>query len=181
MQTVFGINMVALDKTQPKIFNLMDILKAFILHRREVVTRRTVFELKKARERAHILEGLAIALVNIDPIIAMIKASKSPADAKVSLTAQGWSLGDVAEMLERSGNDAARPDWLEPEFGIRDGLYYLTEQQAQAILDLRLNKLTGLEHDKILSEYKELLNFIAELLHILNSPERLMEIIREEL
>jgi DNA gyrase subunit A len=181
MQTVFGINMVALDKTQPKIFNLMDILKAFILHRREVVTRRTVFELKKARERAHILEGLAIALVNIDPIIAMIKASKSPAEAKVSLTAQGWSLGDVAEMLERSGNDAARPDWLEPEFGIRDGLYYLTEQQAQAILDLRLNKLTGLEHDKILSEYKELLDFIAELLHILNSPERLMEIIREEL
>jgi DNA gyrase subunit A len=181
MQTVFGINMVALDKTQPKIFNLMDILKAFILHRREVVTRRTVFELKKARERAHILEGLAIALVNIDPIIAMIKASKSPAEAKVSLTAQGWSLGDVAEMLERAGNDAARPDWLEPEYGIRDGLYYLTEQQAQAILDLRLNKLTGLEHDKILSEYKELLDFIAELLHILNSPQRLMEIIREEL
>jgi DNA gyrase subunit A len=181
MQTVFGINMVALDKTQPKIFNLMDILKAFVLHRREVVTRRTVFELKKARERAHILEGLAIALVNIDPIIAMIKASKSPADAKVSLTAQGWSLGDVAEMLERAGNDAARPDWLEPQYGIRDGLYYLTEQQAQAILDLRLNKLTGLEHDKILAEYKELLDVIAELLHILGSPERLMEVIREEL
>lgn len=181
MQTVFGINMVALDKTQPKIFNLMDILKAFVLHRREVVTRRTVFELKKARERAHILEGLAIALANIDPIIAMIKASKSPADAKVSLTAQGWSLGDVAEMLERAGNDAARPDWLEPQYGIRDGKYYLTEQQAQAILDLRLNKLTGLEHDKILSEYKELLEVIAELLHILGSPERLMEVIREEL
>ena len=181
MQTVFGINMVALDKTQPKIFNLIDILKAFILHRREVVTRRTVFELKKARERAHILEGLAIALVNIDPIIALIKASKSPSDAKVSLTAQGWQLGDVADMLERAGNDAARPDWLLPEFGIRDGLYYLTEQQAQAILDLRLNKLTGLEHEKILSEYKDLLDVIAELLHILGSPERLMEVIREEL
>ncbi|WP_299076858.1 DNA topoisomerase (ATP-hydrolyzing) subunit A [uncultured Paraglaciecola sp.] len=181
MQTVFGINMVALDKTQPKIFNLLDILKAFVLHRREVVTRRTVFELKKARERAHILEGLAIALANIDPIIAMIKASKSPAEAKVTLTAQGWALGDVAEMLERAGNDAARPDWLEPQYGIRDGLYYLTEQQSQAILDLRLNKLTGLEHDKILAEYKELLDVIAELLHILGSPERLMEVIREEL
>ncbi|QHJ10605.1 DNA gyrase subunit A [Paraglaciecola mesophila] len=181
MQTVFGINMVALDKTQPKVFNLLEILQAFILHRREVVTRRTVFELKKARERAHILEGLAIALANIDPIIALIKASKSPSDAKVSLTAQGWQLGDVSEMLERAGNDAARPDWLEPEFGIRDGLYYLTEQQAQAILDLRLNKLTGLEHEKILSEYKELLDLIAELLHILGSPERLMEVIREEL
>jgi DNA gyrase subunit A len=181
LQTVFGINMVALDKTQPKLFKLLDILKAFVLHRREVVTRRTVFELKKARERAHILEGLAIALVNIDPIIAMIKASKSPADAKVSLTAQGWSLGDVAEMLERAGNDAARPDWLEPQYGISDGLYFLTEQQAQAILDLRLNKLTGLEHDKILSEYRELLEVIAELLHILASAERLMEVIREEL
>lgn len=181
MQTVFGINMVALDKTQPKVFNLLEILQAFVLHRREVVTRRTVFELKKARERAHILEGLAIALANIDPIIALIKASKSPSDAKISLTAQGWALGDVSDMLERAGNDAARPDWLEPEFGIRDGLYYLTEQQAQAILDLRLNKLTGLEHEKILSEYKELLDLIAELLHILGSPERLMEVIREEL
>ena len=181
MQTVFGINMVALDKTQPKIFNLMDILKAFILHRREVVTRRTVYELKKARERAHLLEGLAIALVNIDPIIALIKASKSPADAKLALIAQGWALGDVAEMLERAGNNAARPDWLEPQYGIRDNQYYLTEQQAQAILDLRLNKLTGLEHDKILSEYQDLLVIIAELLHILGSPERLMEVIREEL
>ncbi|KXI28933.1 DNA topoisomerase (ATP-hydrolyzing) subunit A [Paraglaciecola hydrolytica] len=181
MQTVFGINMVALDKTQPKIFNLLDILKAFILHRREVVTRRTVYELKKARERAHLLEGLAIALVNIDPIIALIKASKSPAEAKVALTAQGWALGDVAEMLERAGNNAARPDWLEPQYGIRDNQYYLTEQQAQAILDLRLNKLTGLEHDKILSEYQDLLVIIAELLHILGSPERLMEVIREEL
>lgn len=181
MQTVFGINMVALDNGQPKVVNLIQTLQAFILHRREVVTRRTVFELKKARERAHILEGLAIALVNIDPIIALIKASPTPAEAKVALLAQGWTLGDVAEMLERAGNDAARPDWLEPEYGIRDGKYYLTEQQAQAILELRLHRLTGLEHDKILAEYKELLDIIAELMHILGSPERLMEVIREEL
>ena len=181
LQTVFGINMVALDNGQPKVFNLKQTLEAFILHRREVVTRRTVFELRKARERAHILEGLAIALANIDPVIELIKASSSPADAKKALVAQGWQLGDVAEMLQRAGNDAARPDWLAPEFGIRDGQYYLTEQQAQAILDLRLHKLTGLEHEKILDEYKALLELIAELLHILSSPERLMEVIREEL
>ncbi len=181
LQTVFGINMVALDNGQPKVFNLKETLECFILHRREVVTRRTVFELRKARERAHILEGLAIALANIDPVIDLIKASSSPADAKKALVAQGWQLGDVAEMLQRAGNDAARPDWLAPEFGIRDGQYYLTEQQAQAILDLRLHKLTGLEHEKILDEYKALLELIAELLHILGSPERLMEVIREEL
>lgn len=181
LQTVFGINMVALDNGQPKVFNLKETLEAFILHRREVVTRRTVYELKKARDRAHILEGLAIALANIDQIIELIKASQSPSDAKASLTAQGWDLGDVSQMLERAGNDAARPDWLEPEFGIREGKYFLTEQQAQAILDLRLHKLTGLEHEKILAEYKELLDIIAELLHILGSSERLMEVIREEL
>jgi DNA gyrase subunit A len=181
LQTVFGINMVALDNNQPKVFNLKDMLECFILHRREVVTRRTVYELKKARDRAHLLEGLAIALANIDLVIELIKASNSPAEAKLKLTASGWALGDVSQMLERAGNDAARPDWLEPEYGIRDGLYYLTEQQAQAILDLRLHKLTGLEHDKILAEYKELLDVIAELLKILGSSERLMEVIREEL
>jgi len=181
LQTVFGINMVALDKTQPKIFNLKEVLESFVLHRREVVTRRTVYELKKARDRAHILEGLAIALVNIDPIIALIKASNSPSDAKKSLVAAGWQLGDVAQMLERAGNDAARPDWLADEYGIRDGKYFLTEEQAQAILDLRLNKLTGLEHDKILEEYRGLIEIIAELLEILGSSVRLMEIITEEL
>ena len=181
LQTVFGINMVALDKTQPKVFNLKEILELFVLHRREVVTRRTVYELKKARDRAHILEGLAIALVNIDPIIELIKASGSPADAKRSLIALGWDLGDVAQMLERAGNNAARPDWLADEFGIRDGKYYLTEEQAQAILDLRLNKLTGLEHDKILEEYRNLIDVIAELLEILGSSVRLMEIITQEL
>ncbi len=181
LQTVFGINMVALDNNQPKVFNLKDTLECFILHRREVVTRRTVYELKKARDRAHLLEGLAIALANIDVVIELIKASNSPAEAKLKLTASGWALGDVAQMLERAGDDAARPDWLEPEYGIRDGLYYLTEQQAQAILDLRLHKLTGLEHDKILAEYKDLLDVIAELLKILGSSVRLMEVIREEL
>jgi len=181
LQTVFGINMVALDKTQPKVFNLKEVLEAFVLHRREVVTRRTVYELKKARDRAHILEGLAIALVNIDPIIELIKASNSPADAKQALVASGWALGDVAQMLERAGDNAARPDWLADEYGIRDGLYYLTEEQAQAILDLRLNKLTGLEHDKILAEYRDLIDVIAELLEILGSSARLMEVITEEL
>ncbi len=181
LQTVFGINIVALDNGQPKTLNLMQLLQAFVLHRREVVTRRTVYELRKARERAHILEGLAVALANIDPIIELIKASQSPAEAKKGLVAQAWQLGNVEDMLQRAGVDAARPDWLEPEFGIRDGKYYLTEPQAQAILDLRLHKLTGLEHDKILAEYKELLDLIAELLHILGTPERLMEVIREEL
>ena len=181
MQNVFGINMVALVNGQPKTLNLKEILAAFIDHRREVVTRRTVFELRKARERAHILEGLAIALANIDPVIELIKQSASPAEAKQGLISRGWALGAVSEMLERAGDDAARPEWLEPEFGIRDGLYFLTEQQAQAILDLRLHKLTGLEHEKILDEYRELLTEIAALLLILASPVRLMEVIREEL
>ncbi len=181
LQNVFGMNMVALVNGQPKTLNLKEILAAFIDHRREVVTRRTVFELRKARDRAHILEGLAIALANIDAIIELIRNSPSPAEAKAGLIAQAWALGSVAAMLERAGDDAARPEWLEPEYGIREGQYFLTEQQAQAILDLRLHKLTGLEHEKILDEYQELLNQIAELLRILNSPARLMEVIREEL
>lgn len=181
LQVVFGMNIVALDNGQPRLFNLQDMLTAFLNHRREVVTRRTIFELRKARERAHILEGLAIALANIDRIIEMIKSSASPSDAKQSLVSTPWDLGDVADMLERAGTDAARPEWLEPEFGIRDGKYHLTEQQAQAILDLRLHKLTGLEHEKILDEYKALLGEIAELLYILGSAERLMEVIRDEL
>ncbi len=181
MQNVFGINMVALVNNQPKTLNIKEILSAFIDHRREVVTRRTLFELRKARDRAHILEGLAIALANIDPIIELIRRSSSPAEAKEGLLSRAWALGNVAAMLEQAGGDAARPEWLEPHFGIRDGEYYLTEQQAQAILDLRLQKLTGLEHEKILDEYRELLNQIAALLRILNSPTRLMEVIREEL
>ncbi|EDM65692.1 DNA gyrase, subunit A, type II topoisomerase [Moritella sp. PE36] len=181
MQVVFGINMVALIDKQPKIFTLKEMLDAFLRHRREVVTRRTVFELRKARERAHILESLAIALANIDEIIALIKQSATSAEAKQALISRGWQLGDVATMLERAGDDAARPEWLEAEYGIREGSYFLTEIQAQAILDLRLHKLTGLEHEKILSEYKELLDVIAELLYILNTPSRLLEVITEEL
>ncbi|NLS43235.1 DNA topoisomerase (ATP-hydrolyzing) subunit A [BEV proteobacterium] len=181
LQVSFGINMVALHQGQPKIMPLKDILVAFVRHRREVVTRRTIFELRKARERAHILEGLAVALANIDPIIEAIRNAPTPAEARAALIAQSWDLGNVAAMLERAGNDAARPDCLEPEFGIRDGKYHLTEQQAQALLDLRLQKLTGLEHEKLLDEYKELLLQIAELRRILTSPERLMEVIREEL
>ncbi|MCU4674487.1 DNA topoisomerase (ATP-hydrolyzing) subunit A [Catenovulum sp. 2E275] len=181
MQVVFGINMVALDNGQPRLFNLTDTLKAFLNHRREVVTRRTIFELRKARERAHILEGLAIALANIDPVIELIKRSPTPAEAKEGLISTAWDLGDVASMLERAGTDAARPEWLEASYGIRDGQYYLTEQQAQAILELRLHRLTGLEHEKILDEYKALLEEIAEYLHILSSSVRLMEVIRDEL
>lgn len=181
MQAVFGINMVALDQGQPRLLGLKDMLECFVLHRREVVTRRTVYDLRKARDRAHILEGLAIALTNIDEIIELIKTSPSPSEAKNGLVSRGWRLGNVAEMLERAGESAARPEWLEEHFGIRDGHYYLTEQQAQAILDLRLHKLTGLEHEKILAEYRELLDLIAELLHILASPERLMQVICEEL
>ncbi|MDD9173727.1 DNA topoisomerase (ATP-hydrolyzing) subunit A [Aliivibrio finisterrensis] len=181
LQTTFGVNMVALDNGQPKLFNLKEMLKCFVDHRREVVTRRTIFELRKARDRAHILEGLALALANIDEIIELIKNAPTPADAKQGLIDRGWDLGNVADMLERAGTDAARPDWLEPEFGIREGKYFLTEQQAQAILELRLHRLTGLEHEKILDEYKTLLDEIAELMHILASTERLMEVIRDEL
>ncbi|MCF7354918.1 DNA topoisomerase (ATP-hydrolyzing) subunit A [Vibrio sp. CK2-1] len=181
LQTTFGINMVALDNGQPKLFNLKEMLKCFVDHRREVVTRRTIFELRKARDRAHILEALALALANIDEIIELIRNAPTPAEAKAGLVARGWDLGNVAAMLERAGTDAARPDWLEDNYGIRDGQYFLTEQQAQAILELRLHRLTGLEHEKILDEYKALLDEIAELIHILSSTERLMEVIREEL
>lgn len=181
MQVSFGLNMVALTNGQPKLFNIKEMLEAFVLHRREVVTRRTIFELRKARDRAHILEGLSIALANIDPIIKLVKESSNRKEAEEKLIAQGWELGNVAGMLETAGTDAARPEWLEPEYGIRDGLYYLTAEQAKAIVDLQLYKLSGMEHEKILSEYKALLDLIAELLHILASPERLMEVIREEL
>ncbi len=181
LQVSFGINMVALHKGQPKLLNLRDMIEAFVLHRREVVTRRTIYELRKARERAHVLEGLAIALANIDPVIELIRAAATPAEAKEKLLSRSWALGQVASMLEKAGNNAARPEDLAPEYGIRDGYYYLSDAQAQAILELRLHRLTGLEHEKILDEYKQLLDIIAELLHILASPERLMEVIREEL
>jgi len=164
------------------LFSLAEMLEAFITHRREVVTRRTVFELRKARERAHTLEGLAIALANINEIIDLIKASPTPVEAKAQLMERAWSLGNVASMLERAGVDAARPEWVEEGFGVlSSGEYRLTEVQAQAILELRLHRLTGLEHEKILDEYQNLLTVIEELLYILNNAERLMEVIREEL
>ncbi len=181
LQSVFGINMVALVDGQPKILNLKEILEAFVRHRREVVTRRTVYLLRKARERGHLLEGLAIALANIDPVIELIKASPSSAEAKEKLIARSWRPGDVTGMLERAGDDACRPDELDPQFGLRDGLYYLSPAQAQAILELRLHRLTGLEHEKLLNEYEEKLREIAEYLEILSDADRLIAVIREEL
>ena len=181
METVFGINIVALVNGEPKVLNLREVLDAFLLHRREVVTRRSIYELRKARERGHILEGLAVALSNIDPIIALIKASPSGAEAKERLMAQGREPGTVMAMLERAGADACRPEGLDPALGLRDGKYYLSEAQAQAILDLRLQKLTALESEKILDEYRQILDTIADLLDILRNPDRLMQVIREEL
>ncbi len=181
MQCVFGINVVALIDGQPKVLNLKDMLEAFILHRREVVTRRTVFELRKARERGHILEGQAVALSNIDPVIALIKASPTPAEAKLALIATPWESSAVETMVERAGADACRPDDLDPQYGLRDGKYFLSPEQAQAILELRLHRLTGLEHEKLLAEYQEILTQIGELIRILTSATRLMEVIREEL
>ncbi|RLQ22690.1 DNA gyrase subunit A [Seongchinamella sediminis] len=181
LQAVFGINMVALVDGQPKILNLKEILEAFIRHRREVVTRRTVYLLRKARERGHILEGLAIALANIDPVIELIKASPSSAEAKEKLIARAWEPGDVTGMLERAGEDACRPDHLEPQYGLREGVYHLSPAQAQAILELRLHRLTGLEHEKLINEYEEKLREISEFLEILSDPERLKAVIREEL
>ncbi|KRT55959.1 DNA gyrase subunit A [endosymbiont of Ridgeia piscesae] len=181
MQNVFGINMVALVDGQPRLLNLKQMLEYFIRHRREVVTRRTLFELRKARDRAHVLEGLAVALANIDEVIALIKAASSPAEAKLALLARHWQSGTVEAMLQRAGADSTRPEGLALEFGLSKQGYRLTEIQAQAILDLRLHRLTGLEQDKIIKEYEELLEKIANLLDILSSSFRLMEVIRDEL
>lgn len=181
LQTVFGINMVALDHGRPKCMNLKDILQAFIDHRREIVTRRTIYNLRKARERAHILEGLAVALANIDEMIELIKTSPTPAEAKKGLLGRNWDAGMLLALLDRADANRSRPEDLPLEFGLVDGQYRLSEVQAQAILDLRLHRLTGLEQDKIINEYKQLLEQIDEYLHILASDERLMEVIREEL
>jgi len=181
MQNVFGINMVALVNGQPRLLNIKQILEAFILHRREVVTRRTIFDLRKARDRAHLLEGLAVALSNIDEIIEMIKQSSSPAVAKAALLDKAWSPGVVTEMLQRAGASSSRPEGIGEEFGLVGDQYHLTEKQAQAILDLRLHKLTGLEQDKIIAEYREILEKIEDLLDILNRDERLKQEIRREL
>lgn len=181
LENVFGINMVALLDGQPKLLNLKQMLEAFIRHRREVVTRRTIFDLRKARERGHILEGLAVALANIDEVIALIKAAPSSAEAKEAMMARTWQGGIVTEMLARADATLSRPDGLAPEFGMVDGGYRLSAAQAQAILDLRLHRLTGLEQEKIKAEYKEILDRIIDLLDILANPGRLMQVIRDEL
>jgi DNA gyrase subunit A len=181
METVFGINMVALLDGQPKLMSLREMLDAFLRHRREVVTRRTIFELRRARERAHILEGLAVALANIDEVIALIKASPTPAEARAAMLARGWAPGAVAQMLERSGAASTRPDGLAAEFGLAGEIYRLSELQAQAILDMRLNRLTGLEQGKIVEEFQGLLAEIGELSDILSLPARLTEVVRAEI
>jgi DNA gyrase subunit A len=181
MQSVFGINMVALHNGQPKLMNLKEILEAFLAHRREVVTRRTIFDLRKARDRAHVLEGQTVALANIDAVIALIKASPSPVEAKAGLMARAWEPGAVTGMLERAGDTDTRPDGYVEGSGLVEGKYRLSAIQAQAILDLRLHRLTGLEQDKIIKEYKEILDKIKELSDILADPDLLLRVIKGEL
>ena len=181
LQDTFGMNMVALVDGQPRLLNLRQMLDCFLFHRREVITRRTVFELRKARERAHIQEGLAVALDNVDEIIALIKASPTPADARRSLMGKLWMSPTVAEMLQRATLDATRPEGLGLEYGLSRNGYLLSEAQAQAILELRLQRLTGLERDKIVADFAELLEKIADLMDILERPERITDIIREDL
>jgi DNA gyrase subunit A len=181
METVFGINMVALQDGQPRLLSLKEILEAFIRHRREVVTRRTIHDLKKARERAHVLEGLAVALANIDAIIAVIKAAPAPPAAREALQARAWPAGIVPELLERAGSVSTRPSGLAADLGLTAAGYFLSEAQAQAILDMRLNRLTGLEQEKIVAEYRELLTRIGDYSDILARPERLTQVVRAEL
>ena len=183
LQDTFGMNMVALVDGRPKVLNLHEMLDCFLQHRREVVTRRTIYELRKARERGHVLEGLAVALSNVDEIIALIKAAPTPADAKQGLMSRVWRSGLVEEMLTRAeaDSDSYRPDGLADEFGLKADGYHLSEAQAQAILELRLQRLTGLEQDKIVSEYKEIMELITDLLDILAKPARVTTIIGEEL
>ncbi|HEX4780184.1 MAG TPA: DNA gyrase subunit A, partial [Usitatibacter sp.] len=190
LQDTFGINMVALVDGQPKLLNLKEMLSCFLSHRREVLTRRTVYELRKARERGHVLEGLAVALANIDEFIAIIKAAPTPPIAKQELMARPWDSSLVREMLARAetenasagGREAYRPDGLNPSFGMQsDGLYRLSDTQAQEILQMRLQRLTGLEQDKIIGEYREVMAQIADLLDILARPERITAIIVDEL
>lgn len=181
MQSVFGINMVALVDGQPRLLNLRELLDAFIRHRREVVSRRTMYLLRKARERGHVLEGLAVALANIDAVIELIKTSPSAAEAKEKLLARSWKSDAVLSMLGEVGSDACRPEGLDEKYGLKGDEYFLSPEQAQAILDLRLHRLTGLEHEKLINDYKELLTQIADYLDILNNKERLLTVVREEL
>ena len=181
LQSVFGINMVALVDGQPRILNLKQMIDAFVQHRREVVTRRTVHLLRKTRERGHVLEGLTVALASIDPIIALIKSSANAAEARENLLARPWEPGEVTAMLDRAGSGSCRPDGLEERYGLHDDGYHLSPSQAQAILELRLHRLTGLEHEKLIQEYHEKLEEISGYLDILQDPERLKQVIREEL
>jgi len=182
MQTVFGINMVAIDGGMPKLMNLRDILEAFIAHRREVVTRRSIYELNKAKDRAHLLEGLSVALFNIDAIIKLIKAAPTPADAKTSLIKEVWKGKVIKELIGKRDMAQFKPQGLSPELGLqKSGDYRLSEKQAQAILDLKLHRLTGLEKDKIFAEFNDLLEQIKNLLDILQTPDLLMQVIRDEI
>ena len=181
LQTVFGINSVALVDGQPRTLDLKSLLDNFLRHRREVVTRRTLFDLRKARERAHILEGLAVALANIDEVITLIKAAAGPQEARQALTARRWQPGVVLTMLERAGADASKPDDLPVGTGLTDAGYFLSDRQAKEILEMRLQRLTALEQDKIIDEYQELLGKIDDLRDILTRPERLLQVIRDEL
>ncbi len=181
LQTVFGINMVALVNGQPKLLTIKEMLEAFVRHRREVVTRRTIFELRKARARAHVLEGLTVALANIDEMIELIKTSPTPAEARERLLARRWEPGLVKALLADAGAAASRPEDLSAEIGLSDGGYQLSEVQAKEILDMRLHRLTGLEQEKLTDEYREILRTIAGLIEILTDPQRLLEVIRDEL
>ena len=180
MQVVFGINMVALDQGQPKLLSLQEMLRAFLQHRREVVTRRSLFDLRKARERAHVLEGLGVALESIDEMIGLIKTAKNPQEAKTALLARAWGYGAVADLLSRAAS-ATRPEDLDEQYGLREDGYFLSPKQAQAILELRLHRLTALEKDKIHNEYNSLIDLISELLKILSDPDELHRVIKEEL
>ncbi len=181
LQSVFGINCVALENGQPKLLNLKQMLEAFLKHRREVVIRRSMFLLQRARSRGHLLEGQAVALANIDAVVELIRKSSNAADARLALMGRGWKSDAVQVLLERAGSDACRPDGLAEEFGIREGLYFLSEEQAQSILDMRLHRLTALEQDKLIQDYQTILDEIADLKEILSSPERLLSVIRTEL
>ncbi|HIF87002.1 MAG TPA: DNA gyrase subunit A [Gammaproteobacteria bacterium] len=181
MQSVFGINMVALVDGQPRVLNLKEILESFIRHRREVVSRRTSYLLRKARERGHVLEGLAVALANIDAVIELIKTSANSSEAKEKLLARSWKSDSVLEMLGEVGADACRPDNLDHQYGLKENEYFLSPEQAQAILELRLHRLTGLEHEKLINDYQELLKQISDHLDILENQPRLLGVVREEL
>ncbi|MFB3103924.1 MAG: DNA gyrase C-terminal beta-propeller domain-containing protein, partial [Pseudomonadales bacterium] len=181
LQSVFGINCVALVAGQPRVLNLKQMLEAFVQHRKEVITRRTAYLLRRARQRGHILEGQAVALANIDAVIELIKVSQAVAEARTALMARGWASENVQELLAKTGSDTCRPDDLGEEFGFREGLYYLSEAQAQAILELRLHRLTALEQGKLIEDYQGLVDEIGDLLTILASDERLIEVLKEEL